>query len=46
MKFENIDKICFLTIRFAYFNVYVGYADAFCWPVLNTQESFRSKAVS
>jgi protein-S-isoprenylcysteine O-methyltransferase Ste14 len=46
MKFGNIDKTDFLIIPFAFFYFYVVFAAAFGWPNVNTQELFRSEAVS
>jgi protein-S-isoprenylcysteine O-methyltransferase Ste14 len=46
MKFGNIDKTDFLIIPFAFFYFYVVFAAAFGWPGVDTQELFRSEAVS
>jgi protein-S-isoprenylcysteine O-methyltransferase Ste14 len=46
MKFGNIDKTDFLIIPFAFFYFYVVFAAAFGWPSVDTQELFRSDAVS
>jgi protein-S-isoprenylcysteine O-methyltransferase Ste14 len=46
IKFGNIDKTDFLIIPFAFFYFYVVFAAAFGWTTVNTQELFRSEAVS
>jgi protein-S-isoprenylcysteine O-methyltransferase Ste14 len=46
MKFGNIDKTDFLIIPFAFFYCYVVLAAAFGWSTVNTQEIFRSEAIS
>jgi protein-S-isoprenylcysteine O-methyltransferase Ste14 len=46
VKFGNIDKTDFLIIPFAILYFYLVFAAAFGWPAVNTQEFFRSEAVS